>query len=393
MKIELQKSTFFNEEKTKNKLCDFIMKSKILTMSEQCLSFEKNFSKFQNRSFSTMVNSGSSANLVLLQSLINLKRLKIGDKVAVSALTWATNIMPVMQLGLIPILVDCEISNLNCSFDNFFEIHQFEKDIKCFFITNVLGFCADIDRIQEYCNINKIILIEDNCESLGSVYKKKLLGNFGIASTFSFFVGHHMSTIEGGMICTDDEELSNQLIMCRAHGWDRNLTKELQINLREKFDIDDFYSRYTFYDLGYNLRPTEINGFLGNLQIEYLSFIVKKRESLFTKFNALLQKSDRIVNIDVSYMDIVSSFAIPIICKTKKDAAYFKKSFSKLGFEIRPMIAGNIGRQPFIKKSDIKISKMTNADLIHTNGFYFGNHPDISAEEESYIENSIKELM
>ena len=132
------------------------------------------------------------------------------------------------------------------------------------------------------CHQHKILLIEDNCESLGSVYKGKRLGNFGLGSTFSFYVGHHMSTVEGGAVCTDDGDLETMLQLVRAHGWDRNLTEQKQLTMRVKYKVNSsFYSRYTFYDLGFNLRTTEIQGFLGNIQLGYLSEIVTRREQNF----------------------------------------------------------------------------------------------------------------
>ena len=171
MRIKLQKSTFLEEHSTKIALCDFVMKSEILSMSLECGKFEENFARWHERSFATMVNSGSSANLVLIQALLNSGRLKLGDKVAVSALTWATNIMPLIQLGLIPRLVDCELKSLNVSALKLEQALRRDPDIKAFFITNTLGFCDDLDQIENLCQSKKILLIEDNCESLCSVPK------------------------------------------------------------------------------------------------------------------------------------------------------------------------------------------------------------------------------
>jgi CDP-6-deoxy-D-xylo-4-hexulose-3-dehydrase len=247
--IKLVKSSFYNETKTKKALAKFILETDRLSMGEQCLEFERAFAVKQQRDFALFVSSGSAANLVLVQALINLGRLKIGDKVGFSALTWPTNVMPLIQLGLIPVPLDCDPKTLNVSPTI---LKKKAKDLQGLFITNVLGFADKIDEIKEICDKNGIIFFEDNCESLGSKVGKTLLGNFGVASTFSFFVGHHMSTIEGGMICTDDAELYQAMTMARAHGWDRNLNPPQQTELREEHDIDDFYARYTFYDLAYN---------------------------------------------------------------------------------------------------------------------------------------------
>ncbi|KKP72069.1 MAG: DegT/DnrJ/EryC1/StrS aminotransferase, partial [Candidatus Roizmanbacteria bacterium GW2011_GWA2_35_19] len=243
--IKLIKSTFYKEEQTKEKLNDFIKSATQLSIGKECEKFERNFAKYQKRKHSVFLNSGSSANLALIQALLNLGKLKKGDMVGFSAVTWATNPMPLIQLGLKAVPVDVELSSLNISSKTLEAIIK-KYPLKALFITNLLGFCDDIDKISRICKKNKIILIEDNCESLGTVYKGKLLGNFGYASTFSFFVGHHMSTIEGGSICTDDEELATMLVLVRAHGWDRNLPPEKQIVLRKQHKTEStFYSRYT----------------------------------------------------------------------------------------------------------------------------------------------------
>jgi CDP-6-deoxy-D-xylo-4-hexulose-3-dehydrase len=390
MRIKLQQSTFLDEGKTKLELCDFLMKSSILSMSTECAKFERNFAQWHKRSFANMVNSGSSANLVLIQALLNLGRIKRGDKIAVSALTWATNIMPLIQLGLSPRLVDCELKTLNVSRQKLEHALKQDPEIKAFFITNTLGFCDDLDEIASLCNDKNILLLEDNCESLGSIYKDRLLGNYGVASTFSFFVGHHLSAIEGGMVLTDDEELSCQITMCRAHGWDRNLTTENQAKLRETYSVDDFYAKYTFYDLGYNLRPTEINGFLGNCQLKYLDFIVEKREHNFSVVNNAIAQDKRLICIDTNHMDTVSNFAIPIIGNDGNVAKIFKNKFENSGIEIRPMIAGNMSRQPFFKKYCHGSLFPKNSEFIHLNGMYFGNHPELNNDDLDFIIEALR---
>ena len=260
--IKLIKSTFYNEDKTKKELIKFIARAKQLSFGKECEKFEEKFAKYQERKYCVFVNSGSSANLALVQSLLNFGKIKKGDNVGFSSLTWSTNAMPLIQLGLNVVPIDVELETLNVSSKKLLDTIK-KYSLKALFLTNLLGFCDDIDKIAEICQREKIILIEDNCESLGTVYKGKKLGNFGLASTFLFYVGHHMSTIEGGAICTNDKKLSDMLKLVRAHGWDRNLSLESQGKIRNKHKVNStFYSRYTFYDLGYNLRPTELNGFI-----------------------------------------------------------------------------------------------------------------------------------
>ena len=384
--IKLIKSTFYNEKKTKKELSHFVEKAEWLSFGPQCEQFEKNFSDYQGRKFTVMVNSGSSANLALIQALINLGKLKKGDKIGFSSVTWSTNVMPLIQLGLVPIAIDVELDSLNVSSQKLQATIKKHK-IKALFLTNLLGFCDDIDKIGRICGKNKILLIEDNCESLGTVYRNKKLGNFGYASTFSFYVGHHMSTVEGGAICTDDAKLSIMLRVVRAHGWDRNLATKDQNNMRVKYKVNStFYSRYTFYDLGYNLRPTEIQGFIGNTQLKYINEITKKRNTNFLKLASKIYKNDsKYYPIKYDHIDFVSNFAFPVICRSRKirDELVAK---CKNRVEIRPVVGGNMFNQPFFKKHvGVKNVECSNANLIHSQGLYFGNNPELTTKEISII--------
>lgn len=379
--ISLVKSTFYKEAETKKELNKFISKAKYLSFGKECEKFEANFSKYQERKHCVFVNSGSSANLALMQALLNLGKLKKSDKVGFSALTWSTNAMPIIQLGLDAVPIDIEIETLNVSSKKLLNTIK-KHDLKAVFLTNLLGFCDDIDEIQKICKKNKILLIEDNCESLGTIYKGKKLGNFGLASTFSFYVGHHMSTIEGGAVCTDDEELATMLRIVRAHGWDRNLDFIKQSEIRNKFKVNStFYSRYTFYDLGYNLRPTEINGFIGNTQIKYLKEILNRRNDNYRKLSEKIYSNPNYYKIKSNHIEFISNFAFPIICKTKIIRDKLVKECEGV-VEIRPIVGGDISSQPFFSKYMRKYSKGNiNSKLVHEQGLYFGNNPELKKEE------------
>ena len=362
--IKLIKSSFYHEAETKQALADFILNEEILSMNTQCRMFEESFAAKQGRKHAVFVNNGSVANLLLIQSLLNLGQLKKGDRIGFSALTWPTNVMPLIQLGLVPVAIDCELETLNVS-PSKLEVRI--KGLDGLFLTNVLGFCDDLPGLAQMCEDNSVLLIEDNCESLGSRTSEKLLGNFGQASTFSFFVGHHMSTIEGGMVCTDDDELRDYLVMGRAHGWDRNLSTETQEKMRSDSDTDDFYAKYTFYDLASNFRPTEINGFIGNTQMPYWDEIVEKRISNFHRFAEAMSANDDFYKYELSHMSAVSNFSMPIVCKTSELASKYKDKFNEAKVEIRPVI-------------DDKLEN-PNSELVHSNGFYFGNNPEMTEHE------------
>jgi len=382
--IKLIKSTFYKESFTKKKICSFIKKAKQLSIGPECKKFEESFAKYQGRKYCVFFNSGSSANLAVIQSLINMGKIEKEAFAGFSAITWATNPMPLIQLGLKAIPVDVELNTLNVSSKNLADFLK-KYPIKLLFLTNLLGFCDDIDQIQKMCKQRNIILIEDNCESLGSVYKKMLLGNYGFASTFSFFVGHHMSTIEGGAVCTDDEQTALMLKLVRAHGWDRNIDPKNQLKLRKHHRVNStFYSKYTFYDLGYNLRPTEINGLIGNTQLKFINEIIKKRElnflALIKKFR---QRKDLFYPLQYEHMDLVSNFSYPVICKSKKIRNILIRKCRKK-IEIRPIVGGDMTHQPFYKKNMPRYEKLlnnSNAKLINEQGLYFGNNPEMTNKE------------
>lgn len=386
--IKLIKSTFHNEEDTKEKLADFIKSAKQLSFGPECVKFENNFAKYQGRKHCVFFNSGSSANLALIQALLNIGNIKKGDKVGFSAITWATNVMPLIQLGLEVSPVDIEIETLNVSSNKLKEFLE-KNEIKALFLTNLLGFCDDVDKIKNVCEEKDIILLEDNCESLGTVYKGEKLGNFGLAGTFSFYVGHHMSTVEGGAVCTDDDRLASMLKKVRAHGWDRNLDESRRKELVDTHGVEsEFYSRYTFYDLGYNLRPTEINGFLGNVQLQYLDEIVNKRKDNFSELaGAIYGQADNYFPLKSHHIDVVSNFAVPIVCRSKEVRDdLIKKCEGKI--EVRPIVGGDMTSQPFFKKYIPSHDfECPNAKFVHENGLYFGNNPELTREEIEQIKN------
>lgn len=376
--IKLVKSSFYDEAKTKQALAEFIIKQDILSMNNECRKFEEAFALKQQRKHAVFVLNGSVANFLLIQAMLNLGRLHRGDKVGFSSLTWPTNVMPLIQLGLEPVAIDCNLATLNVSPS---ELEKHISKIRGLFLTNVLGFADNLHKIKELCNQHQVVLMEDNCEALGSTIGDTMLGNFGEASTFSFFVGHHLSTIEGGMVCTDDDELYNYLLMSRAHGWDRNLDSSVQNKLRAKAGVDSFYAKYTFYDLASNFRPTEVNGFIGNSQLQYWNEIVSKRADNFRYFNDAMAKNDDFHHYDLSHMTIISNFAMPIVCKTPELARKYRRKFDEAAVEIRPVIAGNMTNQPFYQKYIKDIEPQPNSDLVHTNGFYFGNNPEMTDKE------------
>ncbi|MCF4141655.1 DegT/DnrJ/EryC1/StrS family aminotransferase [Dethiosulfovibrio marinus] len=381
------KNTFLQEEETKKALSKFVLDAQILSMGKECRKFEESFAAYQGRNRAVLFNSGGSANLALLQALKNMGRLKNEDLIGFSAVTWSTNTMPIIQLGMVPVALDCSKETLNVEPE---KLERCLKDqpLKALFITNALGFAGDLDVIRDICRERGIILLEDNCESLGSELKGTKLGNFGLASTFSFFVSHHMSTIEGGMICTDDLELTAMLKLVRANGWDRNLEEEEKKTIRAQYRVQsELDAKYTFYDLGYNLRPTEITGFLGQQQLIHLPASILKRQDNYVKVERAIKSNPDLLTLKRDHLTVLSNFAIPILCKTPELREKYGEKLEQAGVEIRPLIAGNIQRQPFYGKYVPTSRELKGADFIHRCGLYCGNHPDYCQEELTILED------
>lgn len=359
-------------------------------MDTECFRFEASFAERQGRKHAILFNSGGSANLALLQALKNIERLQDEDNIGFSALTWATNVMPILQLNMHPVPVDCDPHTLNSMSENLLDRLK-TTDLKCFFLTNVLGFAGDLDEIRNVCAEREILLIEDNCESLGTELPTGRTGNFGLAATFSFYVAHHMSTIEGGMVCTDDDQLAEMLRIVRANGWDRNLEPGQQKKLREKHNVSgEFAAKYTFYDLGYNLRPTEITGFLGNTQLQYLDGTIQERARIHAELDDVAQENPELIQLDHSHITTLSSFAFPVICKTEAIRDRYVYQFAGAGVEVRPVIAGNMLRQPFYNRYVRQAFSLPGADFLHSNGVYFGVYPELTQSDLNVLSSCLQ---
>ena len=387
--IPLMRNTFFNEKEVKQKLSEYILDSNILSMNQKCFEFEKKFADYQNTNFATLFNSGGSANLALLQSLKNLGKLKDGDKIGFSALTWSTNVMPIIQMGFETVPIDIDYDTLKAMSYNLNERLK-DLDLDGLFLTNVLGFTGDLDIILQICDEKNILLIEDNCESLGAELPSGKSGNFGLGSSFSFYVAHHMSTIEGGMLCSMDEELTEMLRIVRANGWDRNLSIDQQKKWITKYKNDEFCSKYSFYDLGYNLRPTNITGFLGLEQLNYIDEIINLKTENFKLLNNEIKNNPDFHELKYDHMSKISPFSIPIVCKSVPLRNKYVEIFTKNKVEIRPMIAGNMQNQPFYNKYVSSNYDLPNTDLVSDQGFYFGNFPELTENDLEILTNCLK---
>ena len=351
-----------------------ILKSKKLTIGPKTEEFQKYFSKTLKTKFSTMVNSGSSANLLALQCLINpyrKNRLKSGDEVLIPSVCWSTSLWPIIQSGLKPKFVDVDLQSLNIDLNDLKK--KISRKTKAILIVHVLGNCVDMNKFMQIIKKHKLILIEDTCESLGTKYKNKFLGSFGDFSSFSFYSSHQISSGEGGMICCKSNADHEIIKSLRAHGWSRALKSEKKIALANKH-LD---RRFIFYNSGYNLRPTDITASIGLSQFKDLNKFTKQRSrnrsKILKKFNKNNKLSKVLTFIDANRHVKAHWFGIPILLSKKINRNKFLKKIEKEGVETRPIISGNFLKQPSIKKYKLNNqAKFKNSDLINNHGFFIG---------------------
>jgi len=351
-----------------------------LTKGPLTIKFQNDFSNFLGEDLrSCFINSGSSA---ILLSLLALKIKNNIKKVVVPSVSWATDLSSPMVLGLETILCDCNLQDLSLDLDKLEKIFQEESPEVCILVS-VLGLVPDMERIMSLCKKYNVILLEDVCESLGSKYKGDYLGTFGLMSFFSFYYGHHISTIEGGMITTEDKNMHDILVSIRNHGWDRDWSEDLKKEYREKYGIDSFSSMYAFYFPGLNLRSTDLQAFLGINQIEKIEPFSSVRNRNFLKYSELIKEN--YLNVNQRDGDFVSNFAYPVV---HSERASIIAKIKEHNIEVRPLIAGSMAKQPFATGVNKKYGT-GNSDIIHEKGFYLPNHQDLSLEQVEFISSLV----
>lgn len=350
-----------------------VIRSGRFTMDKEVAAFEKEFASWHDCSYAVMVNSGSSANLLMIAALFfkEKNKLKQGDEVIVPAISWSTTYAPLAQYGLKVRLVDVCQNTLN------FDVDALKKAInvntRLIFSVNLLGNPNDFAAIQGAIGGRDIILIEDNCESLGAEFNGRKTGTFGIMSSFSSFFSHHISTMEGGVVLTNDEELYHILLCLRAHGWTRQLPEESAIGGKKSKDLFD--ESYRFLLPGYNLRPLEMSGAIGREQIKKLDDLVKGRRDNASFFQEIFRNHPTLnMQIEVGQS---SWFGFSLVVRNGVDYSRnaLREELDKLAVEYRPIVAGNFANQEMLKHMDVEISgDLANAEWIQNNGLFIGNH-------------------
>lgn len=365
-----------------------------VTMGKKVKKFENSFGRYIGSKYSVMVNSGSSANLLALSILTNpkfSKRIEAGSEVLTPAVTWATTLFPIVNVNLVPSIIDVDLEDFNLDVDKLRK--SITKKTKAIMPVHLLGNPANMKEIIDIAKEYDLFVIEDSCEAHGAEFNNKKIGSFGDISTFSFFLSHHISTIEGGMLLTKNEEIFELAKSMRIFGSIRDQKNKKQI-AKKNPELDP---RFLFDSLGYNIRPTEIQGAFGIHQIKKLEKFIKIRTSNANFWNKKLAKFSNYLLLHSQRPNTRHAwFGYPI---TVRSPAPFSRDqlvnfLEKKNIETRPIMAGDITKQPAINLVKKKINRpLNNSKIIHSNSFFIGVHQGIGKIQRDYVVSVFEEFM
>ena len=355
-------------------MINFIKGTSRFTNGAKVKQFEEEWSKWLGCKHSLFVSSGSTANFLLLAAIKEKYNLKAGDKVLVPMMTWVTNISPVIQLGLSPIFCDIDPTHFSFNVDDMKRLAELHPDIKVVFVTHLFGFMAPI---EEYMNIlPNAIFLEDVCESHGAHNSNKKAGTYGEGSTFSSYFGHHMTTIEGGFVSTNDSELYNLMKMKRSHGMAREAMPAKYEEYKSKYS--DIHPMFMFMTDGYNFRNTELNAVLGLSQLTFLDANNTIRRNNLDRFISIIKKYGLYTNFKIQGN---SSFCLPFICSDKEQKNKLEQYLNQFNIETRPLCSGNLLIQPFLSQFIEYDRNDSIVNKLHECGFFIGNNHMITEYE------------
>ena len=368
-----------------------VIESNMYTMGQEVKKYEEDFAKKFGVNYAVMVSSGSTANLLAVAALVYSKRLPRGSEVIVPAVSWSTTYAPLEQFGMKVVFVDIDKNTLNIDLDAL--KRNITEKTRMILLVNLLGNPNEFDAIKDMCRDKDIIIMEDNCESLGARYQGKQAGTFGLLGTYSSFYSHHICTMEGGVVVTDDEQLYEYMLAARAHGWTRNLPDNSTIYEKKS---DPFYESFNFIIPGFNLRPLEMEGAIGQEQLRKMDGMINQRRKNAGYFkNSMKQFEDIRIQKEIGE---ASWFGFALLLQGRLIGKRDKivHALREHGIETRPIVAGNFTRNKVIEYMDYSIpEELVNADDIHFNGFFIGNHSADNTKEIDYfidvLENAIKE--
>jgi len=356
-------------------LADWLRTGPRVTMGPLTAEFERRLAAWLDVPHCVMVNSGSSANLLMAQALLEDGRLR-NRKVVVPAVSWATTLAPFMQLGFECLLCDAGPDDLGVDPARLEEILRRESP-SLLILVHVLGRPNRMEEIRALCGRYGCLIIEDACEALGSEHRGRKAGALSLAGSFSFYFGHHISTVEGGAVAVADPKLHAVLRAVRSHGWSRDVPEPFRSDWRREHGTDEFQELYTFYHAGFNVRPTELNAFLGLRQLERLPEVTAARERNFRLYREALPE----FWCQSGEGGPVSSFAYGTFVTDRAETA---RRLAEHGVECRPLVCGSMGRQPFwIRRYGV--TALPVADKVHDHGLYLPNHAGLSSEDIAHV--------
>jgi CDP-6-deoxy-D-xylo-4-hexulose-3-dehydrase len=375
--IRLHEPTFGEEE---IEAAVAVLRSTRVTQGEQVRRFEDEFAAMFRFRNAVACNSGSSANLLAISALVALERLRPGDEVIVSALSWPTTVWPLIQHGLVPVFIDCDIATLNI--DDHALTAAMSERTRAVMPVHVYGNPCDMARLKSICRAHSWLLIEDCCEALGARYFGQPVGSFGIAGTFSFYFSHHITTLEGGMIVTEDDALADMMRIQRSHGWCRDVRDEKWI--AESPEIDP---RFLFVETGYNLRLNEVQAAIGRVQLPKLAAFIQQRRANMDAYRAALGSQWRLGLQREQPGGTSSPFGMPITAAPGNLAERLRAS----GIETRSIIAGNLAEHPALRKHTHRVvNGLPNARQVRRAGLALPNHQAMGRAEVRIVAKAVK---
>jgi CDP-6-deoxy-D-xylo-4-hexulose-3-dehydrase len=352
-----------------------VIESNRFTMGEQVARFERDFAAWVGARHAVMVNSGSSANLAMVGALRYTqeasRRLEPGDEVIVPAVSWSTTYFPLHQHGLKLVFVDIDLETLNLDVDAV--RRAVGPRTRAILAVNLLGNPCRFDQLRPLAAAHGLVLLEDNCESLGATFDGRQAGTFGAMGSFSTFFSHHISTMEGGLVCTDDEELHHLLLCLRAHGWTRELPMANRVTGTKS--TDPFEESFRFVLPGYNIRPLELEGAVGVEQVRKLPALIAARRANGRRWTERMRDHpDLLVQREVGESSWFG-FSLVIRPGSRLTRARLLEALRLQGFECRPIVAGNFTKNPAVRYLDHRVAgPLTNAERIDAHGLFVGNH-------------------
>ena len=368
-------------------LSNYIFTSPRLTQGKEVEKFEKLFSNWNKSKYSIFVNSGSSANLLIVSTAKELYKWNNDDEIIVPSLTWPTTVNPVIQLGLKPVFIDTNFEDLSIDYKELKK--KVNKKTRAIFLAHILGFPSNIRKIKKINKEKNIKILEDCCESIGAKVNGKKIGNFGSAGSFSFYWGHHMTTIEGGMVVTNDFKFYNLCKMKRSHGFAREIKRKENKKIKNKYKNINF--NFLFLTDGFNVRSTNLNAYLGIRQLKLLNNFIKTRNDNYNSFLKIINKFKKnFYQIGPTNIKEISSYSFPLVFKDYKKLKKFKDILSKNNVEFRPLISGDLTKQPYLNKFISK--KNINSKIIHSNGIYIGNNQFVDMKRIMKLDSMLSKV-